>query len=214
VICRIDSTVENEYAEFIRGGSAIAHRGFAMTMRITIAASVSAALLATTATPVSAGGFGGTHISGGFGFGSGYRGHRRGWKHRHRDRVDAGDVIAGVAIIGVIAAIASSSSKSKRDRRDDRANRNDSARAGQDIVSEDQAVNACANAAEQQGGETASVRDIVAVDRTKDGWDVEGTIEQRDSWRDKSADRRRFTCSVRFGDVNHVYIDTGTVASR
>jgi hypothetical protein len=185
-----------------------------MTMRITIAASVSAALLATTATPVTAGGFGGPFVSGGFGYGSGYGGHGRRWKHRHRDRVDAGDVIAGIAIIGVIAAIASSSSKSKRDRRSDRVDRDNDRRTGSDIVSEDQAVNACATAAERQGGETASVRDILAVDRTKDGWDVEGTIEQRDGWRDKSADRRRFTCSVRFGDIDNVYIDTGTVALR
>ena len=40
------------------------------------------------------------------------------WGHRHHDRVDAGDVIAGILIIGGIAAIASAASKNKRDRRD------------------------------------------------------------------------------------------------
>ena len=42
-----------------------------------------------------------------------------GWGHRHHDRVDAGDVIAGVLILGGIAAIASvasNSNKAKRER--------------------------------------------------------------------------------------------------
>lgn len=38
--------------------------------------------------------------------------------HRHHDRIDAGDVLAGVLIIGGIAAIASAASKSDRDRRE------------------------------------------------------------------------------------------------
>lgn len=37
-------------------------------------------------------------------------------RHRHRDRIDAGDVLAGVLIIGGIAAIASAASKSNRER--------------------------------------------------------------------------------------------------
>ena len=41
----------------------------------------------------------------------GYRG------YRHRDRVDAGDVIAGVLILGGIAAIASAAGKQREDRR-------------------------------------------------------------------------------------------------
>ena len=115
----------------------------------------------------------------------------------------------------MIAAIASSSSRSKRNRGAEGYPQSDQREAiGQDIVSEDQAVDACANAAERQGGDTASVRDVTQVDRTQDGWDVEGTIEQRENWRDKTADRRRFTCSVRFGDVDHVYIDSDTVAAR
>lgn len=176
-------------------------------MRIVIFTATALALVLPT-TPVFAGGWGGTSISAGIGFGSGYRGHRGRW--RHRDRVDTGDVIAGIAIIGAIAAIASSSSKNKRDRQDSRT----LPQQDRAIVSEDQAVDACANAAERQGGETASVRDILAVDRTKDGWDVEGTIEQRDDWRDKSGDRRRFTCAVRMGEIDNVFIDTGVVASR
>lgn len=47
-------------------------------------------------------------------------GHNWGWGgHRHRERVDAGDVLAGILIIGGIAAIANAASKNKRyERRD------------------------------------------------------------------------------------------------
>ena len=39
-----------------------------------------------------------------------------GWGHRgHHDRVDAGDIFAGILIIGGIAAIASAASKADRD---------------------------------------------------------------------------------------------------
>lgn len=41
-----------------------------------------------------------------------------GWG-RHHDRVDAGDIFAGILIIGGIAAIASAASKSSKNRRDD-----------------------------------------------------------------------------------------------
>lgn len=173
-------------------------------------ASLTAAALMGSATPAFAGGYGGTFVSAGFGFGSGYgRGYgRRHW--RGRDRVDAGDVIAGIAVIGAIAAIASSASKAKQRRQ---GADGDYRREGR-IVSEDQAVDSCAMAAEDQAGRAASVRDITQVDRTSDGWDVEGTIEERGDWRAKDAERRRFTCSVRFGAVEHVYIDTDAVALR
>jgi hypothetical protein len=175
--------------------------------RRAIAAVTTAALMSASA-PAFAGGWGGTYVSAGFGFGSGYgRGYgRKRW--RHRDGVDAGDVIAGIAVIGAIAAIASSASRKKRERPD-----GDNRRDGR-IVSEDAAVDACALAAEGQAGRAASVRDITQVDRTADGWDVEGTIEERDDYRDRAAERRRFTCSVRFGAIDHVYIDTEAVALR
>ena len=54
-----------------------------------------AAMLSVTATPVLARDWG-------WGGGGGYGRH-----HRHHDRVDAGDIFAGVLILGGIAAIAS-----------------------------------------------------------------------------------------------------------
>lgn len=163
------------------------------------------AFVLTPATPAMAG-WGGVHVSSGYGWGSGYG---RGFRHRHyrhRDRLDAGDVIGAIAVVGIIAAIASSASRAK----DRPVARNQSGR----IVGEDAAVDACADAAEQQAGTRSSVRDITQVDRTTDGWDVEGVIEQRGTWRDDGGEERRFTCSVRLGRVDHVYIDTETLALR
>jgi hypothetical protein len=191
-------------------------------MRKTVSSAVVAAMMATAATPAFAGGYGGgygggTYISSGFGYGSGYgRGYRR---RHHRDRVDAGDVIAGIAVIGVIAAIASSASKKKQQRQagggyPPRDIGRDDGRSTGRINSETEAVDACAMAAEERGGNTASVRDISQVDKTNDGWDIEGVIEERDNWRDRSGERRRFTCSVRYGNVDHVYIDTDSAALR
>lgn len=136
------------------------------------------------------------------------RDYDRGWGHghhgwRHHDHVDAGDVIAGVAVIGILAAILSSSGKK----------RHDTSRSDGNITSEDAAVDACAQAAEAQAGTKASVRDITQVDRIADGWDIEGIVEQRTEWRnDSDTERRRFTCSVRYGAVQNIAIDTDTVA--
>ncbi|MEQ1547197.1 MAG: hypothetical protein ABL918_00950 [Chakrabartia sp.] len=167
---------------------------------------VAAALLATTVTPALA------RHNDGWG-----RGHGNGWGHRrHRDRVDAGDVIAGLAIFGVIAAIASSASKSKSTSprwdhdRDTEYDRRDTGT----IQTEDQAVDACAVAAEDRVGQAASVRDISNVKKSDDGWDVDGIIEARDDFRDSTATQSNFSCSVRYGRVETVYIDGQTAALR
>jgi hypothetical protein len=173
---------------------------------------VAAALLASSATPALA-----RHSQGwGGGYGNGW-GHRR-----HHDRVDAGDVIAGLAIFGVIAAIASSASKSKsstsstprwdpdRDASDDRSDRTEKGT----IQTEDQAVDACAVAAEERIGQAASVRDISNVKRSDDGWDVDGIIESRDDFRDRTTTQNNFSCSVRFGRIETVYIDDQTASLR
>jgi hypothetical protein len=169
---------------------------------------VSAALIVATATPALADGFG----HGGFGAGFGHGGYD-GYGHReHHDGIDAGGIIAGIAIIGVIAAIASSASKSNRNNSDNNRYPSNSDRTRGNINNENAAVDACAQAAEQRGGQSASVRDITNVRSTNDGWDVEGVIEQRDNWRDRTADRHKFSCSVRYGAVDGVYIESGLAA--
>ena len=104
--------------------------------------------------------------------------HRR-W--RHRDGVDAGDVVAGVAVVGVLAALASAVSKqSQRDRArtqgypyperpyDYRANPSDS--RYEDSRGIDRAVDACAREVERSG----AIDTIDTVERTDNGWHVAG----------------------------------------
>jgi hypothetical protein len=161
------------------------------------------ALLATSITPAFARG------GGGWG-GSGY-----GWGN------------SWAILVGVIG---SASKKSKQARRtsgedypqrdarypdDNRPNdsRSENSRYGGRITSEDQAVDACATAAEAREGRSSTVRDITRVRSSSDGWDVEGVIENRDNWRDKSATRHNFTCSVRAGSVETVYVEGRSVAA-
>lgn len=128
----------------------------------------SAAALSMIATPAMAGG--------GWGWGGGYR---------HRDRVDAGDVITGILIIGGIAAIASAASnnsKKKRYERQDRDDRYDDDRYERDYGRDDRpdyqessgingAINRClgevSRGSDRQG-------EVDAVSRDGDGWRIEG----------------------------------------
>jgi hypothetical protein len=151
----------------------------------------------------------------GYGYGGydGYGGHHR----RHHDN-DTGEILGGVLIGAILVGVlASASKKSKQNRRDSdgnypqRGSNSNSSQSGS-IASEDQAVDACATAAEQKAGRSSSVRDIKNVRRSSDGWDVEGVIESRNTWRDKSGSNHNFTCSVRYGAVETVYVEDRTVA--
>lgn len=165
--------------------------------RKTIGGAVIAALLATSATPAFARG---PYAGSGWGssHGGGY-GHGR-W-HRNRDNFDLGDALVGAAVVGVLAAILTSSKNKKTASTANRGN----------INSEDAAVDACATATERQAGNGSSVNDITQVDKNADGWDVEGLIEQRYSGRE-GGEGHRFTCSVRYGAVEHIYIDEQSAA--
>ena len=77
------------------------------------------------------------------------------------------------------------------------------------VGTEDEAVDACAMAAEQRGydqGFRTVVRDIQGVDRRPGGWDVDGVVEARRSWREHP-DAWGFRCQVRDGQV--VNVDLG-----
>jgi hypothetical protein len=140
----------------------------------------------------------------------------RGWGHRHHDRIDTGDVLAGVLVIGGIAAIASAaSSRNKQAReaedyrypdRDDRAedgyhvppadygerdDRSYGDRAGEHL---DGAVDNCVGEVERGN---RRVDTVDSVNRSADGWTVEGRADGRD-----------FTCSVdRDGRIRGVTVD-------
>jgi hypothetical protein len=173
------------------------------------------ALLATPIAPAFAGGGHGWNSWGG-GYGNGWR------RHRDRDN-DTGEILGGVLIGALLVGAIASSKKRKQQQEQQRAerdpdfNRDEDWTANRtssrgDIRREDQAVDACAMAAEGQAGRTSSVRDVDQVRRNGDGWDVEGIVESRDGWRDRSGERRRFTCSVKFGAVDSVYVEDAKVA--
>ncbi|QDM39741.1 hypothetical protein [Altererythrobacter sp. TH136] len=129
--------------------------------------------------------------------------HRR-W--RHRDRVDAGDVIAGVAVIGVIAAIAGAANQSSRnsDYRypqrypyPDRAPNYRTDGAGYRYGESgglDRAADMCAREVERSGPVDA----VESVNRTGSGWQVSGRLR----------DGARFNCSIgNDGRIEGVNID-------
>lgn len=123
------------------------------------------------------------------------------WRRYRRNRVDAGDVIAGIAIIGGIAAIANAASSSKRDRerrardydydnRDyrrtsDYRNRSEPRRGdsryngGRGI---DGAVSQCVSRIERD----VRVDQVDSVNRTAQGWQVTGSIYNGE----------RFSCQI------------------
>lgn len=144
---------------------------------------------------------------------------------RHHDRIDAGDVLAGVLIIGGIAAIASAasnSSKAKRQRSDDYRyrdrddsrssypRREDSAGYGNDDHPAnsqsrgenrglDNAVDRCASEVERGD---RRIDEIDTVSRENDGWRVQGRIVGGTS----------FACTVgRDGRVSNVNVDDSAI---
>ena len=138
-----------------------------------------------------------------------------GWRgYRHRDRVDAGDVLAGVLIIGGIAAIASAASNSSRNRdyRDDRYRNDYRYRSSDDRADYrrgdsrytsgsgiDNAVNMCVGAIERD----VRVGSVDSVDRDAAGWLVTGTIYNGDG----------FSCRIDGnGRVDGINFGRGTAA--
>lgn len=110
-----------------------------------------------------------------------------GWRHRgwRRNRVDAGDVLIGAAIIGGIAAIASSNNRRERDRdvviverdrdwRDDTRRIDDrrSERHGSGATGLDSAVDQCLTRIERD----VRVDTVDNVERTGAGWRVSGAL--------------------------------------
>ena len=143
----------------------------------------------------------------------GYRGHRH-----HRNRVDGGDILAGILVIGGIAAIASAASKNNRDRRSDdrdyrserqrhndwRAENRSRSNSDRGTGGMESAINVCSSAAERQAGRDARVVAIESVARDGDGWRVEGELS--------NSNRDRFLCGATDGRVDFVQIGNGDLA--
>ena len=135
-------------------------------------------------------------------------GHSWGGGYRHRDRVDAGDVITGILIIGGIAAIASAASnnntKQKRYERRSDDGRYEDDRNSRDYAGDDRpqwqegsgingAINRCLSEVGRGSGQGAEVD---SVNRDGDGWRVSGR-----------ASGGEFSCSIdRDGRVRNVNV--------
>lgn len=165
------------------------------------------------------------------------------WRH-HRDHdrgVDAGALIGGLALVGAAAVVIGSvNAQNRQQRYDDRyapppppreqSWRDDDYSDGgyQDdyadhsfdpaaVRTEDQAIDACAVAAENQGRQyagSARVTDIADVDRDTRGWVVEGSVELRDGYRDARPREERFRCAVTFQGLRDVRIAGYDTAAR
>lgn len=84
------------------------------------------------------------------------------------------------------------------------------------ISGEDDAVDSCAAAAEREAdrfGSDARVRDIDSADGQGREWDVRGTVETREGYRTQAV-THRFTCTVRYGQIERVDIVQGAFAAR
>lgn len=139
-------------------------------------------------------------------------------RHHYRDRVDAGDVIAGIFLIGAIAAIADGAEKSKERKRRERdedyryapppppegdyraaPQGNDGAQwvPGNNSF-EMRAVDACSWAAEGAIGEQARVGQIDSVVREGTAWQVSGSVASPDTM------PREFSCTYSDGRVSSI----------
>lgn len=163
--------------------------------------------------------YGGGYYGGRYGYGYDYPyRYDRYRHHRHRGGLDAGDVIGIALLAGAVAIVASSVNKDKKSRDRDRDpdwHDNERSREGRDdyrdTADEDDAVDACVSAArdeaESQSGGYAEIIDVESPRRSsKGGWDVEGRLEQRSSYRDNELVTKSFSCSYERGRVAHVYV--------
>lgn len=170
-------------------------------LRVMMTGLVGAALVATSITPAAA---------------RSHRGWDRGWHHRDRDNFDFGDAVGIAALIGAVAVVATSMNKDRKAKNgasqpDDRPydSNADYSRDGAALASEDEVVDACAVAARDEASSNGSYAEVRHVDTPRavdGGWDVDGQVERRASYRGATTDVRRFTCSVRDGRIAEVYI--------
>ena len=135
----------------------------------------------------------------------------RGYRH-HRDRIDGGDLLAGILVIGGIAAIASAASENKdrrRDRReypqndrpyDYRDEGRDRDFGGRDPGNGRRAMDRAIDACAAEAARTGQIDEIFDVEKIDGEWRVKGDYRTG----------REFTCTV---DANgRAYVGEGDQA--
>jgi hypothetical protein len=162
------------------------------------------------------------------------RGHDRGWGHHHRDRGNGfgfGDAVGVAALIGAVAIVASSMSKDKKARQRSDGTAPPPANGtdyGADVRSEDDfsdiaatngqtehMIDACAVAARDEAqGENGGYAEVRRMDEPRpvgDGYNIDGDVESRASYRAATGTTRRFTCTIKDGRVAEVYLSRDVV---
>ncbi len=143
---------------------------------------------------------------------------------RDNDGIDTGDVLAGVLVLGGIAAVAAAIDGNDGDRYDRRHTRQrdynyrgdyrrGDYRYGQRLRPR-QAIRQCRRAARQEASRygRARVTEITEVDRRDDGYRVRGRllVEEgrygRRGYRTADYDRGRFSCRVRYGQIDRLRV--------
>jgi hypothetical protein len=166
---------------------------------------LAATLLATSAAPAMARPWGhGGYGHGGYGYGHRY----------HRGSGVAGALIGGLVIGGAAVAIGSAIDNDN-DRRAYAYNDTPPPQPASTpaIASQGEAVDACSAVAadETRGGQ---VNDITRAARWADGWQVEGVVDRGTTAANGYRALDRFSCTVRFGEVDDFRIDGQAVALR
>ena len=169
-----------------------------------------------------------------YGYDRGWNGHGHGGWNRHRrgEGFGLGDAIGVAAIVGAVAIVANSMNKDKKvrdpntggeydapppssgadygtDIRDDAPVRDDADFS--DIAAQDEGMtDACAVAARDEAqareGGYAEVRHMETPLATADGYNIDGYVETRTSYRATDGVSRRFTCAMKNGRVAEVYL--------
>lgn len=160
--------------------------------------------------------------------------------HRRGNGFGVGDAIGVAAIIGAVAIVANSMNKDKKVRDPNTGGEYDAPppRSGTDYGSDvrdgapprddgdfsdvasangrdDAMTDACALAArdeaEQEHGGYAEVRHMETPIATAGGYNIDGYVESRTSYRANDGASRRFTCAMKNGRVAEVYISRDLV---
>ncbi|NML11024.1 hypothetical protein HHL08_12855 [Sphingobium sp. AR-3-1] len=171
-----------------------------------------------------------------YGYDRGWNGGGHGGWNRHHRRGDGfglGDAIGVAAIVGAVAIVASSMNKNKKIRDPNTGGeydapppstgtdvRNDVPRddadfsdiATQDAGMTDTCALAARDEAQQREGGYAEVRHMETPLATADGYNIDGYVETRTSYRANDGISRRFTCAMKNGRVAEVYLSRDIAA--
>ena len=169
-----------------------------------------------------------------YGYDRGWNGGGHGGWNRHRrgDGFGLGDAIGVAAIVGAVAIVANSMNKGKKirdpntggeydapppsrgtdygtDVRSDAPVRDDadfSDIAAQDADMTDACAVAARDEAQNREGGYAEIRHMETPLATADGYNIDGYVETRASYRANDGASRRFTCAIKNGRVAEVYL--------